>query len=427
MPLTILLPFRRHALGCLLFALAGALHANEWRHELSLEHSQFAQPGAAGQRSGHTSAAWQGEWWLPLDDANSLTVTPFVRADAQDSRRSHVDLREASWLHIGDGFELRSGIRQVFWGVTEGTHLVDIINQTDLVERLDGEAKLGQPMINLAFERDSQQWDFFVLPGFLERTFAGEDGRLRTPLVVSKDARYESSQGQQHVDFAARWQFNGEQLRLGLSGFHGTSREPELRAELDPSRLRYQGLQPVGLQAGYTPELTPYYRQITQWGLDAQYTAGDWLWKLEAISQHGGEDRYQAFDAGFEYTQVGALDGPEDFGWLIEYLHDSRSPRATTPFEHDWLLGWRLSFNDPASTQLLASVIADAKHNEQLLSLEGQRRLSDSLLLELELRAFFSPKAPQEPWGFLSQPDSQHKLRSLADDDYLRLTLRYFL
>lgn len=57
MPLTILLPSRRHALGCLLFALAGALHANEWRHELSLEHSQFAQPGAAGQRSGHTSVA----------------------------------------------------------------------------------------------------------------------------------------------------------------------------------------------------------------------------------------------------------------------------------------------------------------------------------------------------------------------------------
>ncbi|MCJ8169134.1 hypothetical protein [Atopomonas sediminilitoris] len=399
----------------------------EAQHELGFEHTAFGQAGAQGQSRQHLSVSVKSEFWAELNDNNSLTVTPFARWDEQDSRRSHADLREAFWLHLGDGFELRTGIRQVFWGVTEGRHLVDIINQTDLIERLDGEAKLGQPMVNLAFEHEAQQVDLFVLPGFRKRTFAGEEGRLRLPLIVDNDAAYEASNGERHVDLAARWQYNGDALRLGLSGFHGTNREAELRLTLDPNQLRYSGGQAIGLAAGYQPQLSAYYRQITQWGLDAQLTQGDLLWKLEAIQQSGGAERHHAADAGFEYTQVGWLDSNADAGWLVEYLYDSRGERATSAFEHDWLLGWRLSLNDAASSTLLASVIIDSQHDEQLLSVEGQRRLSDSLLLELELRAFLSPKPVPSAWEFISQPDLEHKLRPLVDDDYLRLSLRYFL
>ncbi len=67
---------------------------------------------------------------------------------------THWDIRELSWIHVGNGWESRVGIRKVFWGVTEGRHLVDIINQTDQVDQVDGEEKLGQPMINLSTVRD---------------------------------------------------------------------------------------------------------------------------------------------------------------------------------------------------------------------------------------------------------------------------------
>ena len=42
--------------------------------------------------------------------------------------------------------------------------------------------------------------------------------------------------------------------------------------------------------------------------MDVQYTAGDWLWKLEALYRGGQRDRfgaeraYAAYIAGFEYT-----------------------------------------------------------------------------------------------------------------------------
>ncbi len=78
------------------------------------------------------------------------------------------------WVMIG---ETRVGVRRVFWGVTEFQHLVDIINQSDSVEDIDNEDKLGQPMINLSLVKDWGIVDFFVLPYFRERTFAGAEGR----------------------------------------------------------------------------------------------------------------------------------------------------------------------------------------------------------------------------------------------------------
>ena len=116
-----------------------------------------------------------------------LPLSPFFRYDNADSRRTHADLREAYFLlfgEIGNGeWELRVGIDQVFWGVTESQHLVDIVNQIDLVEHPNGETKLGQPMVNITYSSDWGIVEFFVLPYHRARTFPGSSGRLRLPLV----------------------------------------------------------------------------------------------------------------------------------------------------------------------------------------------------------------------------------------------------
>ncbi len=403
--------------------------ALQQRHELGLETWNFAERGAQGQARTNASVSLRSEFWHDLDNGRDrLVLVPFVRGDLRDARRSHFDLREASWDHRGDGFTLRTGIHQVFWGVTEGVHLVDIVNQTDQVESLDGEQKLGQPMINLSIERGQQLFDLFLLTGARERRFPGEDGRLRLPLVVDEDlSSYESSRENRRLDLAARWQLNLPSLRLGLSGFSGTAREPELRPVVDLAQVRFSGGQAVGFVPGYRPVLAPHYPLIEQFGLDLQVTQGDLLWKLEAIRRTGGVENFNAADAGLEYTQVGAFGSRLDLGWLFEYLYDSRDERATTPFEDDLLLGWRLAFNDAASSTLLASLILDRQTRERLISLEGQHRLSDDLLLELELRVFAGgAERPQNAFEFVSATDARHKLRPLLRDDFLRLELSWF-
>ncbi|MEP6146591.1 MAG: hypothetical protein ABJ201_04215, partial [Nisaea sp.] len=79
--------------------------------------------------------------WNGGDDR--FTLVPYARVDQDDDSRTHVDLREANWLHFGDGYDLVVGADKVFWGVTESRHLVDIVNQSDGVEDVDGEDKLG--------------------------------------------------------------------------------------------------------------------------------------------------------------------------------------------------------------------------------------------------------------------------------------------
>ena len=98
---------------------------------LNAESRWFPEAGAhAGQRS-HASG-FVAEPRLYLEDAagRSLTLAPFFRYDNTDPRRTHADLREAYLLlfgEIGDGeWELRAGVDQVFWGVTESQHLVDL-------------------------------------------------------------------------------------------------------------------------------------------------------------------------------------------------------------------------------------------------------------------------------------------------------------
>ncbi|MBL4614482.1 MAG: hypothetical protein JKY27_06390, partial [Magnetovibrio sp.] len=77
------------------------------------------------------------------DDLDRIDFIPYLRLDAQDKERTHFDVRELKYLHVGEDWDLIVGADKVFWGVMESKHLVDIINQNDAVEDIDGEDKLG--------------------------------------------------------------------------------------------------------------------------------------------------------------------------------------------------------------------------------------------------------------------------------------------
>ena len=180
----------------ILLLCSPTVFANEWSGNIALEYKSFDEKGlSTAQFKQYGSVAIQPEWFHEWDGGKQvLNFVPFYRWDEHDKERTHSDIRELSWLRVFDESELRIGIRKVFWGVTESQHLVDIINQTDLVESSDGEEKLGQPMINYAWINDWGTLDLFVLPYFRERTFPGVNGRLRSiPHVDTTNPIYEDS------------------------------------------------------------------------------------------------------------------------------------------------------------------------------------------------------------------------------------------
>ncbi|MFQ6115561.1 MAG: hypothetical protein ACE5NG_15990, partial [bacterium] len=233
-----------------------------------------------GQERINAALAIQPEFYYEWENGSSFTCVPFVRFDSGDSRRSHFDLRELNYLWLHDIWELRFGVGKVFWGTTEFVHLVDIINQTDLVENIDGEDKLGQPMVHLSVPRNWGVIDLFLLPYFRERTFPGRGGRLRFPLLIDTDrARYESSADKHHVDFAVRYSQTIGAWDFGLYYFKGTGREPRFILDFDKNG---------------EPVLVPFYDQINQTGLDLQRVAGQWLLKLEALYRTGQTNSFVA-------------------------------------------------------------------------------------------------------------------------------------
>lgn len=317
------------------------------------------------------------------DDNQSITFKPFYRKDQYDDERTHGDIREFSWLKVFDEWELTVGISKVYWGVTETQHLVDIINQTDLLENVDTEDKLGQPMIRFSTDQDWGVLDFFVLPGFRERTFAGIEGRPRLELppglVFDADAAtYESSNGDSHIDYAIRWFAAFDEWELGLSHFSGTGREPET------FNINSAGV------------LVPHYTLINQTGLDLQALIEDWTWKLELISRENSIERFLALTGGFEYTIVGLYDSQTDLGIVIEYLFDDRDELASSPFQNDLTTGFRIALNDAQSSEILIGIIIDLDDEDVSSFIETSRRLGDSFKIELEIRTFnnTNPKRP---------------------------------
>ena len=390
-------------LAFLLSAIATNADEASWEFSADVEfQSRFFIQDAlwSGQesRAGQFSIAASAELRWRSDAGNQrASFIPYLRWDEADDERSLIDLREAYWAFEAESYELLIGANTVFWGVTESVHLVDIINQTDSAADIDGEDKLGQPMVNLEVQRDWGLVSLYVLPYFRERTFAGINGRLRAPLVVDTDRPvYESSREQNHVDVALRYSHYVGDVDIGLSFFSGTSREPRLLPNIDGTSL------------------LPHYDQIDQFGVDLQYTRDAWLWKLEAMVRDGFDEPFAAAVAGFEYTFYQIAESAADIGFLMEFQYDDRSAsEPLTLADNDLFVAARLVLNDAQNTALLAGVVVDIDTAETFFSIEAQRRFGDNVILELRVRAITGADLGEPAYAF-------------RRDDYIQLQVARF-
>jgi len=347
---------------------------------------------------------WEGD-----DRKHQFVLVPYVRVDTQDDERTHFDLREGFYRYNADGgWSLTLGAVKVFWGRTESRHLVDIINQTDAVEDIDEEDKLGQPMANLTLINDWGTLDFYVMSGFRTRTFPSVDGRPRFEFPVDTDAEIinrDANRGA--VDVAARYAHYIGNWDFGVSIFRGTSREP--RFAIDPVNQR----------------IRPVYDKITQGGIDLQYTKDAWLWKLEAIVREGHGDTFAAVVGGFEYTLYQIFGSNADLGLLTEYQYDGRDedfvlepfgPALAAPItfaDNDVFAGARLALNDAQDTSLLAGATVDTNDAFMGMFIEAQRRIGQNWTAEFEGRLFLN--ADPRNAGF-----------PIRDDDFLTLRITRF-
>jgi len=399
------MPIKNLAALALLLTFNAAASDFEVSGKVAVEERYFFETNQYDNQFPHSQTSILVEpefYWGWNNGDDTVTFKPFYRLDDQDSERSHGDIRELSYIHASDDWELRTGIRKEYWGVTEFQHLVDVINQTDGVEDLDGEDKLGQLMVNLSLVKDWGIVDLYLLPGFRERTFAGEDGRLRAPMIVDKNnVSYESSAQEQHLDVAMRWSHSVGDFDIGTHWFHGTNREPILTPEQDGDKL----------------VLRQYYNQMDQFGLDVQATIDDWLYKFESIYRNTNDGNFWATQAGFEYSFVGIFDSNADLGLLTEYSWDSRGEGSIqepgASFQNDLFFGSRIAFNDMQSSEVLMGFSTDLDHSATSFILEANRRLGDNFKAVIDIRVFNSSDPIEQTYA-------------IKNDDHLQLSIEWY-
>jgi len=386
--------WQQQVAGALLGWLAFSSAQGEWFGQVGVEQRLFAHPPQfATQENQNSSLFLQPQFSSPIGDNGLLDFSAFARLDSSDEQRSHADLRELLYSWSGESVELKAGMGKVFWGVTEAVHLVDIVNQTDTLESLHGDAKLGQPMLAASVERDWGLLDVYLLPGFRERTFSGKKGRLRTELPISSEARYQSSDKAQHLDYALRYANGLDDWELAFSYFNGTDRAPQFQPQFSPTGV----------------SLIPYYAQLQQVGLELQWVQEAWLWKLEAVQRQQDQGDSNASALGLEYSLVGLFESAADLTLISEWMQDSRERSL---FDNDLMMGLRLTLNDEQSSQLLLLATRDLDTDETLLTLQGSRRLGDSFTLSVEGSAFMN--LPRES-----------AIYSLRRDDFVSGTLAW--
>ena len=371
----------------------------EFELELKGDYRYFFDEGLYPSQQDHfISFAVQPELFMEWDDgAQLLQFTAFGRWEQHDTRRTHADIRELYWQTIQGNWELSIGLKKIFWGITESVHLVDIVNQTDVVESFDGEQKLGQPMVHFSYLSKFGTFDIIAMPYFRKREFAGVDARFRFPVVFDRDdLSFENEDLEEwYPSFAFRWGHSAGAFDFGISQFHGIGREPLFKPSSD----------------GISLDL--FYPIIDQTGIELQVITGPAIWKLESIVRFSDVQDMFALAAGLEYTFGNINNSGLDIGLIGEYLYDDRDELSFTGFDNDVFLGCRLAFNDTQSSELLFGGIFDLEKSTSFYSLEGSRRFGDSWKVTLEAR-------------ILSNVSERELLQFFRNDSFAQLAISKF-
>ncbi len=367
----------------------------DFKAELEIDNTSFLKNGAyEGQHQNYISGSFKPEYSMDWNEGKqSFKAALFGRLDQYDKNRTHFDIREFFWQGVFSNHEVSVGIKEIYWGVAESNHLVNFINQTDVVESFDGEAKLGQPMVHYSYAHQLGIFDVIFMPYFRTITFPGEEGRLRTPIILDgDDFPFESKSGKYHPDIAVRWSNYIGIFDIGVAYFYGTNRQPLIK----------------NIQ-----EFAPFYGIVNQASLDLQATTGPVLWKFEGLYNSNSVKDFVALVSGFEYTFGNVGGNGLDIGIVGEYSYDGRDELALSSLQNDVFTGMRLAFNDFNSTEILAGGIFDLERSTQLYSVEASRRFRESYKVEIEGR-------------FFNNVDTSEFVYFVRNDSYIKLGLSKF-
>lgn len=350
----------------------------------------------------------------PLDEI-SARGRLFSRLDPYDDQRSRV-VPEELYLNLELGMvSLRAGYQMINWSATEAFHPADVINSRILDGSFENPEKIGELIGSLRFEIPDGNIEVFVMPVFAEPVLPSSRSplSLAPPGIELGDALVLERDGDLTDDsFQPQW---GTKIQETIG-------DADIAVHAIQHIDRSQPL--IFVDPTFTPR--PVYQALTQVGLTYQHALDTTMLKLEGayrIFDRPGPSVRASFPvprrnhvlvaAGVEQSL--SLGAGSETSLLLEgqalIPTQKDYPEELEPlFQHDVLIGARHAFNDEQSTALLATVIVDVEHPDQIIAGAAlERRLGDEWGLKTGVRLFSVPPENEDNPVLFERLDGQHQ------------------
>ncbi|MCP8686982.1 hypothetical protein [Marinobacterium sedimentorum] len=345
----------------------------------------------------HPSLSASIDWTARLSSNLRFDFSAKGRVSTQAQDRLFGDIRESLLRFRVADIDVKAGVVQENWSVLEAWNPVDIVNQRDLVEDFQGDAKLGQPGVTATTVYNDWVLSAFLLPYNRERRIAEGEDRLRNLPAPLQEAEFEDGQGRSSV--ALRGQYRLGDFDLALSYFNGHAREPIYRPIIGSEGL-------VGFDE--------VYESVSQTGAELLYVIGDSVLKGEVIYRSAASDDFAAAGMGSETTFNQLTNGFDSMTLYLEAYYDGRSDQAAlAPFQRDIYIGARYNLNDVYDSLVDVRLTHDLEFHSSLVDIRASRRLGKQQTLELQLLAPLSV-------------EKDRALQGYENDQYARLSWAWY-
>ena len=374
------------------FKVLAANYVWDIDNQIGFDFREFHKDAAYPNQKNTYSSFFKSEIYIELSEQVSFISEPYYRYDHNDKNRSLFDFKENNFIYLENNYEIKFGISEVFWGITESKNLVDIINTIDYTDG-DQKAKLGQPMVSYStFSDKIGLLELYFLPTFKKPSQIGEKGRLRFSKPIERhNVVYEGGAGENVPSWAFKWERSIRNIDLSIQGFRGNSRESSVIPLIENNTLKYF--------AGY--------ERVTQLGSYLQAISGPFINKIEVIKRNGQKNsdnvrENRLFEKKWDITA------------FIEYSNDDRGNDSVDILQNDLFIGTRLMLNDVEGTELttFSTFDLDGGGNTALVKLGS--RLSENMRFTGIYQAYWST-------------NNKDILYSFRRDNYFGLkAVRYF-
>jgi len=294
--------------------------------------------------------------------------------DRDDKERRYADIQDLYYKHEFENSDLLIGRNTRFWGAMEFYNHTDNFNTKDWLDNpFDYDSKVGSN--NIAYTYYFENSELAVIAKVHEAGEKVQDQKsVNSFLPPNYSDVLETQKDTNRPTVYLKYSGSAEDVQLDYSLIYQNGYDEQ----------RY--LAPVG------KELRQHAYLLDKVMAYATFVNGETIYKTELAYTKSDDKQvsdYAQMSLGVEHTLYGVW-GKSDLGLLAEYYkYDAKDSSKLGAkdfgnlFADDVTLGFRLSVNDSADSDVLGGVAIDRDNHEKIMFMEYNTRLVEKYKLKL--------------------------------------------